>query len=74
MLLKNERNIMEEKNTSPKSILDLPGAALALAALTVVTATLGGCEVYSDGRVASAFDQGAIKAELQKADKEYGGR
>ena len=45
-------------------------AIMALAAAGM----MGGCAVYQDGRVTSAFDQGAIKAELIKAEKEYGGR
>jgi FtsH-binding integral membrane protein len=37
-------------------------------------ALVGGCSVYSDGRVSSAFDQTAIKAELMRAEKEYGNK
>jgi hypothetical protein len=33
---------------------------------------INGCAVYPDGKVASAFDQATIKAELMKAEKEYG--
>jgi hypothetical protein len=42
--------------------------------LLVLVGLVGGCSVYSDGRVASAFDQGAIKAELMRAEKEYGNK
>jgi hypothetical protein len=33
---------------------------------------LGGCSVYSDGSVSGQNDQAAIKAELSRAQKEYG--
>jgi hypothetical protein len=42
--------------------------------LATLVTMLGGCTVYSDGTVSSAFDQGAIKAELSRAEKEYGNR
>ena len=42
--------------------------------LIAAVATLGGCAIYSDGTLGSAFDQGAIKRELARADKEYGSR
>ena len=42
--------------------------------LLVAASTLGGCAIYSDGRIASAFDEGAIKAELARSDKEFGNR
>lgn len=32
----------------------------------------GGCSVYSDGSVSGQNDQAAIKAELSRAEKEYG--
>ena len=58
---------------------DRKKTAIAIVAASSLTAgvamvLLGGCAIYPDGRVASAFDQGAIKAELMKAEKEYGGR
>jgi len=37
-------------------------------------ALLAGCAVYPDGRVTSVFDQAAIKAELSRAEKEYGNK
>jgi hypothetical protein len=42
--------------------------------LMSLAALLGGCMIYPDGRVTSAFDQGAIRAELLKAEKEYGNK
>jgi hypothetical protein len=44
----------------------------------VIGASLSGCAVYTDDAghpvLGSAFDQDAIKAELARAEKEYGGR
>ena len=65
MFMVNGKNMNTEQKvkTEVKAIMALAAAGL-----------IGGCSVYSDGRVASAFDQGAIKAELMKAEREYGGR
>ena len=57
-----------------KFIINKRAKHLRLAIPLVVGASLSGCMIYPDGRVTSAFDQGAIKAELIKAEKEYGGR
>ena len=35
---------------------------------------MGGCTMYPDGRLTNAWDQTAIKAQLEQAEKEYGGR
>jgi hypothetical protein len=55
--------------------MDRKKAAIAIVA---AASLMGGCSVYTDasGRpyVGSAFDQAAIKAELQQAEKEYGSR
>jgi hypothetical protein len=43
---------------------------------TLIAATVSGCAVYSDhgrGVVAIAWDSAAIKAQLQQAEREYGG-
>jgi hypothetical protein len=66
--MKSESNIKEfkiSKRSSDKLKLVIP---------LVIGASLSGCTVYSDGRVAGAFDQGSIKAELMRAEREYGGR
>jgi hypothetical protein len=47
---------------------------VGLAALLVswILYALAGCTLYSDGHVAGAYDQKAINAELNKAEKLYG--
>ena len=42
-------------------------------AIVAVASLMGGCAMYPDGRITSAFDQGAIKAELMRAEKQHGG-
>jgi hypothetical protein len=53
----------------------MEGKQMEKAVLIVAAVSLmGGCTVYSDGRVAGAFDQGAIKGELLRAEKDYGNK
>jgi hypothetical protein len=51
---------------------------LRLLMFLALVGMMEGCAVYSDDAghpiVASAFDQGAIKAELKRAEREYGGQ
>jgi hypothetical protein len=37
----------------------------------ILFVALSACVVYPDGRVAGAYDQKAINAELARSDKEY---
>ena len=47
---------------------------MKIVALLAAAATMSGCMIGSNGKVSSAFDQGAIKEELARAEKEYGNR
>jgi hypothetical protein len=65
-------SIMGAKRHRVADLVAIP--EMKLVALLAAAATMGGCAIYSDGTIGSAFDQNAIKAELARAEKEYGNR
>ena len=46
---------------------------VAIPALVLLAAsTMGGCMIYPDGKITTYFDEKTMKAELEKADREFG--
>ena len=48
---------------------------VAIPALVLLAAsTMGGCMIYPDGKITTAFDQKTMKEEVDKADRYFGDR
>ena len=68
----NNDSIMRTKRNRVADLVAIP--EMKLVALLAAAATMGGCMIYPDGKVTTAFDQKTMKSELEKADRYFGDR
>lgn len=65
----NNDSIMRTERHRGDHMVDV--SKMKLVALLAAAATMGGCMIYPDGKITTAFDQKTMKAELEKSDRYF---